>query len=111
MPIQFAAVMAGIDAVVTVAAKMAQFFRSKSTQGRSQSANDPSQVIRDLQDRIATLESNEADQYKLIQDLAEPVRTLTNDTRVVARRTSLALTLSVLGAVLGALALILVLVT
>lgn len=111
MPIQFAAVIAGIDAVVSVAVKMAQFFRSRSTQGSSQSANDPSQVFRDLQDRIATLESNEADQYKLIQDLAEPVRTLANDTRVVARRTSLALTLSVLGAVLGALALILVLVT
>jgi len=107
MPIQIAAVIASIDAVVSVAAKMAQFFRSQSKQGGSQSANDPSQVIRDLQDRITTLESNEADQYKLIQDLAESVRTLTNDTRVVARRTSLALTLSVLGAILGALALIL----
>jgi hypothetical protein len=97
MPIQFGALLAGIDAVVSAATTMAQLFKSKS---KSAGAGD-------LQARVAALESNEVDQYKLIQDIAEAVRTLTTDTRVIANRTLAALILSVIGVAMGALALIL----
>jgi hypothetical protein len=97
MPIQFGALLTGIDAVVSAATTMAQLFK-----GKSRSAG-----VGDLQARVAALESNEADQYKLIQDIAEAVRTLTTDTRIIAQRTTAALILSALGVVMGVIALIL----
>ena len=111
MPIQFGTLIAGIDAVVSVATKMAQVFRQRSEQAKSQSAGDPGQVMRDLQQRVVALEANEADQYKLIQEMAETMRVLTDDVRIVTRRTTITMILSVTAALLGAAALVVVLAT
>jgi hypothetical protein len=104
MPIQFAAILAGIDAVVSMATKMSEVFRQRSEKAGSQSADD-------LRQRVATLEANEAGQYKLIQDMAEAMRALTNDVSIISRRTTITMVLSVTAAVLGAAALVVVLVT
>ena len=110
MPIQFGTLITGIDAVVSVATKMAHVFRQRSEQARSQSS-DPAQVARDLQQRVAALEANEADQYKLIEDMAETMRALTNDVRIVARRATITMVLSATATVLAAAALVVVLTT
>lgn len=109
MPIQFGTLIAGIDAVVSVATKMAEVFKRRSEQAKSQSSGEPGQVIRDLQQRVAALEANEAEQYKLIEDLAKTVRTLTDDMRIVTRRTTVTMILSAIAALLGAVALVVVL--
>lgn len=109
MPIQFGALIAGIDAVISVATKMAQMFRQRSEQSRPQSAANPAQVMRDLQQRVVALEANEADQYKLIEDIAKTVRELTDDVRIVTRRTTVTMVLSVIAMLLGAAALVVVL--
>jgi hypothetical protein len=111
MPIQFAAILAGIDAVVSMATKMSEVFRQRSEKAGSQSADDPRQVMRDLRQRVATLEANEAGQYKLIQDMAEAMRALTNDVSIISRRTTITMVVSVTAALLGAAALVVVLAT
>ena len=99
MPIQFGTLITGIDAIISMATKMSQTFRQRSERAS------------DLQQRVATLEANEADQYKLIQEMAETMRTLTDDVRIVTRRTTVAMVLSVTAALLAAAALVVVLVT
>jgi len=111
MPIPFATLISGIDTVVSVATKMAQVYRQRSQQGKSASADDPAQVMRDLQQRVVALEANEAEQYKLIEDIAKTVRELTDDMRILSRRTTVTMILSVTAALLGAAALVVVLVT
>ena len=106
MPIQFGVLIAGIDAVVSVATKMAEVFRQRSEQARSQSGDQ-----RDLQQRVAALEANEAEQYKLIEDLAKSVRVLTDDMRIVSKRATVTMILSVTAALLAAVALVVVLVS
>src|SRR5580765_1348203 len=98
-PIPWNQILNAIPLAVAAAKSLRQFWETRPTARPIDPAADPRVQIAQLEDRVRALEAAEAQQTRLIEQMAEQIQ-------AIARRASLAYSFGIVGLALGAVAMV-----